>query len=288
VQPAVDSSALAGTTVDWYGKKFSIPKNDLASWVAPLLPPPGTPRGYDAAVFDWRREGDVYYGEPETDATWPAYRSAAPGSRPRLLFDARTGKLAYPFLRPHLGKRPPFAPDHGPAPFLDPIRSGTGPPAPGESGQGSVCPAGTRARQLAINAITVPVTLNRRTNLVDPGGEIFVLRQQEDAVRRDPGLRVPLVVRANAGEDCIDVLLRSELSDSPDQPPSKVSVHVHFVQFDVQGSDGVDAGFNYEQTVRPFRLEGETLSAPSASHDSATTCVPPWLWGSPRQSSPAR
>ncbi len=269
VQPAVDSSALAGRTVDWYGKKFSIPKNDLASWVDPLLPPSGTPRGYDAAVLDWRREGDVYYGEPETETTWPAYRSDAPGSRPRLLFDARTGKLAYPFLRPHLGKRPPFAPAHGPAPFLDPIRSGTDPPAPGESGQGSVCPAGTRARQLAINAITVPVTLNRRTNLVDPGGEIFVLRQQEDAVRRDPGLRVPLVVRANAGEDCIDVLLRSELSDSPDQPPSKVSVHVHFVQFDVQGSDGVDAGFNYEQTVRPFRLEGESLSAPSASHDSS-------------------
>src|SRR2546426_5843005 len=122
VQPAVDSAALAGTTVDWFGKKFSIPRNDVASWVDPLLPPSGTPRGYDAAVFDWRREGDVYYGEPETDATWPGYRSAAPASRPRLLFDLRTGKLAYPSLRPHLGRRPPFAPAHGPAPFLDPVR----------------------------------------------------------------------------------------------------------------------------------------------------------------------
>ena len=43
-----------------------------------------------------------------------------------------------------------------------------------------------------------------------------MLREQEDAVRADNALRVPLAIRANAGEDCIDVLLTSELKDSPE------------------------------------------------------------------------
>ena len=96
-----------------------------------------------------------------------------------------------------------------------------------------------------------------------------MLRDQEDAVRADPKLRVPLVLRANAGEDCVDVLLRSELSDIPGEALSKVSAHIHFVQFDVQASDGVDTGFNYEQTIRPFHLAGETLVSPAAVGDTA-------------------
>src|SRR5207248_6490532 len=104
-----------------------------------------------------------------------------------------------------------------------------------------------------------------RGDLVDPFGELYVLRDQEDAVRANPGLRVPLVIRANAGEDCLDVLLRNEVPDTEGDPFSKVSAHIHFVQFDVQASDGVDTGFNYEQTVRPFRASGETLTATVAA-----------------------
>ena len=37
------------------------------------------------------------------------------------------------------------------------------------------------------------------------------------------------------------------------------------MQFDVQASDGVDTGFNYEQSVRPFTVEGENLSAGAAA-----------------------
>lgn len=260
VQPAVPSSALIGRTVDWSGKTFTI--SDLAAWVERQLPPRGAPHGYDAAVWNWSRDGTTYLGEPETDQAWPAYRSRAPGTRPSILFDPKTGKVAYPLLRPHLGKRPPFAPGHGPAPFLDPS-NGPDPPAPGASGPASVCPEGTRPKTFAIEAMNVPIVLSGSANIVDPLGQIYALRQDVDMVKQSPLLQVPLILRANAGEDCIDVTLRSELADSAEEPFSKVSLHIHFMQFDVQGSDGVNTGFNYEQTVRPFRTEGETIAAPS-------------------------
>ena len=266
VDPAVTSAALVGRTVDSYGVRSTI--DDLASWVERQLPPKGTPKGYDASVFDWSREGDVYLGEPETEAVWPGYRARAPGQRPPLLFDPRTGKLAYPFLRPHLGKRPPFAPGHGPAPFLDPIRPTTDPAPPGANGPASICPEGTRPRLFALNAVSVPIPLNAKQNIVDPAGQLFVLRQEEEAVRSYPRRRVPLAIRANAGEDCVDVLLRSELADQPDDPFSKVSAHIHFTQFDVQASDGVNTGFNYEQTVRPFRIAGETIASTAAAGET--------------------
>jgi manganese oxidase len=235
----------------------------LDGLVAAQLPPPGPRRPDDATTLDWVRDGAVYRNEPETTASWPYYRPAAPGTRPPLLFDPFTGRLAYPFLRPHLGVRPPFAPGHGPAPYLDaPGAPGSGRAPPAACGPAPLCPSGTTPVPLPINAITLPVTLNAAQHLVDPEGELYVRRDQEDAVRRDPTLQVPLVVRTRAGQDCVDVLLRSELSDTPDVPYSKVGLHVHFVQFDVQASDGLDTGFNYEQTVRPYGAEGTTITAP--------------------------
>lgn len=270
MEQAVTSQDLLGKTVEWYGRKFDIGKENLHEWVQRQLPPRGMPKGYDASVLDYGIQEDLYLNEVEDDRVWPGYSSPAPGTRPPLSFDPKTGKLAYPFLRPHLGKRPPFAPNHGPAPFLDPIQSGPDPPAPGANGPGSVCPEGTRTKTFLVQAITLPITLNAKANLVDPAGEIFVLKQQEDAVRADNALRVPLAIRANAGQDCVDLVLRSELEDSPmNRGFSKVNAHVHFAQFDVQASDGVIAGFNYEQSVRPFVVEGETIV--SATRPGATS-----------------
>jgi FtsP/CotA-like multicopper oxidase with cupredoxin domain len=264
VATAVSSEGLIGATIDRLGKPFRVDAANLGSWVEAQLPPRGTPRGYDASVLDWRRNGTRSFGEPEAREGWPGYRSPTPGERPKLLFDTKTGKLAYPFLRPHLGKRPPFAPNHGPAPFLDPAQ-GTDPLAPGGSGPASVCPAGTKVKTFKIHAITLPITINRRANLVDPGGEIYVLKEEEDAVRANNGLRRPLAIRANAGEDCVDVIFASELADSPENHGfAKVNAHIHFVQFDVQASDGVITGFNYEQSVRPFTVAGERVASPSA------------------------
>ena len=172
-----------------------------------------------------------------------------------------TGKLAYPFLRPHLGKRPPFAPGHGPAPFLSPMQQGRAPPLPGENGPWSLCPEETTLREFVVHAINLPIVLNAKADLIDPVGQLFVLKEDEEAIRGDNGLKVPLVLRANAGEDCVDIVFKSELEDTGENNFfSKVNIHIHFVQFDVQATDGVNTGFAYEQSVRPFTSDGAVLA----------------------------
>src|SRR5215470_11346117 len=262
---AVTSDQLIGRTADWKGLSYAISREALGVWVERQLPPPGVAKGYDASVLDWKREGDRYINEPETDQAWPGYRSTAPGSRSPIYFDPLTGKLAYPFLRPHLGKRPPFAPNHGPAPFLDPT-AGPAPPKPGEHGPWSLCPEGTRVKEFVIHAITLPIPLNQRAGIIDPVGQLYVLKDEENAVRRDNDLKTPLAIRANAGEDCVDILFTSDLPDGRSNGfLSKANIHIHFAQFDIQASDGVNTGFNYEQSVRPFTVDGERLTVAAAA-----------------------
>lgn len=262
VRPAVTSEQLMNTTVDWSGQKHQVTDGNLEEWVERQLPPAGTPRGYDASVLDWRKEGFLYLNEPESLSAWPGFRASQPGIRRPFYFDSLTGKLAYPFLRPQLGDRPPFAPRHGPAPYLSPISKNRSPPEPGENGPGSLCPSDTRQMELVIHAINVPIVLNERANVVDPVGQLYVLKDDEERVRADNDLKVPLVIRGNAGETCVDIVLKSELEDSSENDFfSKVNIHVHFVQFDVLATDGVNTGFSYEQSVRPFKTEGELVAA---------------------------
>lgn len=245
----------------------------LLNQVGGLLPPQGIPVEGDASVWDWTRQGDTYLGELEDPRSWPGHISSFDG-RPPLLFNPVDGKLAYPHLRPHLGKRPPFAPGHGPAPYLDPPRRNPNVPSPGENGDRSVCPGGTQVRDLDITAIDVPVPLNSEENLLDGMGMLFVRRDERDQVMADPTRRVPLVLRTNAGADCVDVTLTSEVADRPENHwLSKVNAHIHFVQFDVQGSDGVDAGFNYEQSIRPWPVEGESLRRTSSAGSTRLVVV---------------
>lgn len=270
VAEAVSSDALIGKTVDYQDTTFEITPDNLNAWVERMLPPKGSPIGYDASVLDWQRLDDTYVNEPETVEVWPNYRSETPGARLPILFEPTTGKLAYPLLRPHLGKRPPFAPNHGPAPYLSIDQQGRAPPEPGTNGPRSLCPSGTRLKEFAVHAITVPILLNADQNLIDPVGQLFVLKENENAVRADNDLRVPLAIRANAGEDCVDIVLKSELKDTAENSFfSKVNIHTHFVQFDIQASDGVTTGFAYEQSVRPFAEAGETLRG-SVSVGSST------------------
>ncbi|HUF33916.1 MAG TPA: multicopper oxidase domain-containing protein [Acidimicrobiales bacterium] len=224
------------------------------------LPPPGRPGSYDASVWDWVEADGGVRGEPAEPRRWPGHEPDHPGERPVVLFEPTTGRPAYPLLRPQLGRRPPFAPGHGPAPYLDTPTPDGEPPPPGADGPTSLCPEGTTRQELMLRAVEVPVPLDPSSGLIDPAGTIFVLAEDADAVRGDPSLRTPLVVRANAGEDCVDVLLTNEIADGADHPFSKVSAHIHFVQFDVQGGDGVDTGFNFEQSVRPYAAAGERLA----------------------------
>ena len=75
--------------------------------------------------------------ELETTYEWVNYKSATPGKRQEILFDPQSGKIAWPWLRPHLGRRVPFSPSHSGAPWLEPIHrrddgsNSTEPPQPG-------------------------------------------------------------------------------------------------------------------------------------------------------------
>ena len=245
VEAAVTSDALAP---------------DALARATDSLPPAGVPKGYDASVWDWALEDGRIVGEPESTVVWPGYESTSPGVRRPILFDPRTGRPAYPMLRPHLGARPPFAPGHGPAGHIDRPRPDGLPAPPGADGEGSLCPAGTTMRTFSMRATELPVPLNPRLGLVDPAGVLFVLAEDEAAVQSDPSRRSPLVIRANAGEHCLDVTVSNAVPDNANHPFSKISAHIHFMQFDVQTSDGVDTGFNFEQTVRPFTAEGTPIT----------------------------
>ncbi len=301
---AVDSTQLVGKTVEWFGKEFEIADLDastdleknvfsLTDWVEMQLPPKGLPGkkqdwkeqilAYDSSVWNWDRKGALYLGEPETMVQWAKYKPAwmgnEPGDRPALLFDPATGKRAFPGMRPHFGKRPPFSPDKNPAPFLEPIhRQANGANSanvarPGENGPWSLCPreadSTSQRKQFNIHAIATPITMSEakwgQAAITDPQGQLYVLHEEEERIRANNELKVPLVVRMNV-HDCADVILTNEIPDDHENLySSKVNMHIHFVQFDVQASDGVITGMNYEQSVRPFTIledEGKGMGTP--------------------------
>ena len=74
----------------------------------------------------------------------------------------------------------------------------------------------------------------------------------------------------------MDIVFKSELEDTRENGFfSKVNIHVHFVQFDIQATDGVNTGFNYETSIRPFTSEGETLAASvDAGEESVDSATP--------------
>ncbi|HLB02304.1 MAG TPA: multicopper oxidase domain-containing protein, partial [Nitrospiria bacterium] len=286
MKPTVDSSKLVGTTVDWFGgQKFKItadktdwkanpPTVSIKDWVSMMLPPKGLPGGtedehkqavsHDATVMDWKWDGNVALNEPETQQVWVNYKSQAPGKRPAFRFDPITGKLSYPHFRPHLGKRVPFAPDHNPAPFFEPIRLtkdaklSAEPAQPGENGPWSLCPTKSPRRFFTINGITLPITLKKATPktpaIMDPDGLLYVLEEDEAAIRANDDQKHPLAIRANV-YDCVDIVYKSKMKDDARTVNSnKTNIHPHFWQFDITASDGVIIGFNYEQSVRPFTI----------------------------------
>ena len=89
--------------------------------------------------------------------------------------------------------------------------------------------------------------------IVDKHGLIYVVHEEEEAVRANNDLKYPLILRANI-YDCVDWLLTSEWTDDDltNFQSSKINTHFHFIQFDNQASDGVISGMSYEQSMRPF------------------------------------
>jgi hypothetical protein len=106
----------------------------------------------------------------------------------------------------------------------------------------------------------LPITLakgdGKNPPVVDNDGLLYVLKEEEAAIRADENLRVPLVYRGNV-YDCIDVILTNGgwRDNEENGFASKLNIHPHMWQFDNQASDGVITGFSYEQAVRPYKDE---------------------------------
>jgi len=297
----VSSDKLVGKTMDWFGKKFHVtgkgnsdwskesPVVNIKSWVKYMLPPKGQPghtddeRGqilsYDGSVWDYGWKGTTALSERESTAKWPKYKSPHPGKRHPIQFSPLTGKLAWPHMTPHFGKRVPFARHHGGAPWLEPFHmanetaslaseSGNGnsgpnvessaPAKPGEHGRWSLCPGGAGRKQYNLHFINTPIQLSpaigKTPAVMDKYGLIYVIDEEMAAVKADPSIAYPLVIRANV-YDCVDVLLSSEWDDDDftNFQMSKVNIHPHFFQFDNQSSDGVITGMSYDQSMRSYK-----------------------------------
>ncbi len=239
----------------------------------------------------------LYLGEPEDTASpvqFPDLRSELTGhpgllpvdlvdgqgaarplstdgqNRPRLLFDPDTGRPAYPLLRTHAGTRPPFSPNgHSGSPYLGergdtPTTNGT--VNPWVARPDGLCPrykadgvTPTPVRHFNITAVGTPV--QRDKTFTDLEGKLFVLAGTQDAVRAKPAEATPLAIRTNVG-DCDRVTLTNEMADlDAFDSWSKTTIHIHHVQFDVQGSDGVSTGFAFEHSVRPYKQDPKRASA---------------------------
>jgi FtsP/CotA-like multicopper oxidase with cupredoxin domain len=263
---AVESSALIGRTING----TVITKANLDAWIRPQLPPPGLPRNsQDAAVWNWKVAAATatapqrYLGAP-ADHTVAAGSPQVVAGQPNLfavdakhIFEGRPAILFNP-----LNKRPPFTPaGHGGAPWLganagQAATSATDPLAKRSDG---LCPAGRKLR--TFNVVAIGKRIQRTPTFTDPEGKIFVLAKNKALTYANKAPSEPLAIRANQG-DCIAVTLTNEIPDaSAFDGNSKTTMHIHHVQFDVQGSDGVSAGFAYEHSVRPYSVEDPKLVA---------------------------
>ena len=132
--------------------------------------------------------------EPTYDVV--KYKSPHPGKRHTMQFHPTNGKLAWPHMTPHFGKRVPFARNHGGAPWLEPFhsltdnsvltatesgsgRSGnnqenTTPAKPGEQGRWSLCPEGAGRKQYNLVFINTPIELSGAYGDTPPSSIITV------------------------------------------------------------------------------------------------------------------
>ncbi len=281
-----DSTELVGKTFE--GKTVVLEAKDphqisLREWVESQLPPQGKRLDDDdATVWDWtfeERNGlPLYLGEPEItkEEKWANYESPTPGERLPIRFNPINGRYAWPLFRPHLGQRPPFAPNgHSGAPWLGEQVSEE---RRSEERRDWLCPDPQQwgipqqtIRHYPISAVPVDVPRmdipKNEVGNIDRDGKIFVLN--EDIRGETPDGKVlfakskniePLVIRSNVG-DCVRIIFTNRLKDTFDPETgtlttlSKVNMHTHFVQFDPQASDGVITGFSFEQSVRPYNTE---------------------------------
>jgi manganese oxidase len=302
----VTSDQLMGKTFD-NGQKITT-HADLDSWVRQQVPPQGVKAtAQDPSVWDWKfnnttgGNADRALGEPEDTTAWadmsdvPGHPGLLPGDqldkiaggRPAILFNPVDGRPSYPLLRTHFGQRPPFSPQgHSGSPFLGvlgdaaPHIDATHPVDPYANRPDGLCPSkqsdGVNDTPIKhFNIVAIEKSIQRSVKpggkgggVVDPEGKLFVLAQDKDAMYAGNRPTDPLALRVNVG-DCAKVTLTNEMTDvGAFDGNSKTTIHIHHVQFDVQGSDGVSTGFAYEHSVRPYKVEDPTLTSAAAAGDT--------------------
>ncbi|MEA2226738.1 MAG: hypothetical protein QOF04_368, partial [Solirubrobacteraceae bacterium] len=268
----------------------SLTNDNVDAWIRPQLPAQGVSlSNQDGSVWDWRVQdsaaGPLYLGEPADTTAWADFTNARdrdrvdghpslmPGdtavgaeNRPQILFNPTNGRPAFPLLRPHVGKRPPFSPNgHSGAPYLgenaeQAKRTADGVPDPWAGRKDGICPAGSPSRTFNVVGIDVRTPVTRTAT--DARGKVFVLAANKQGVLAGTKPIEPLAIRANIG-DCVAVTLTSEMTDANQFPYpgfSKINMHIHHVQFDTQASDGVISGMSFEQSVRPYKAEDVQLA----------------------------
>lgn len=289
---AVNSLGLVGKTFE--GKTLvpaaqltdPLTQRSLEDWIESQLPPPGSRfHEQDATVWDWQKDstptGPLYLGEPEDTTVWANFESPTPGQRPEIMFNPENGRYAWPLLRPHLGKRPPFSGNgHSGSPWLGEFGSAQRPDG--------LCPnndvlnnPGRQIREYPITSIEVALPLS--DSVTDPEGHIFVLNEDKQAVLSGQKPAQPLAIRSNVG-DCVKIIFTNEIPGELTDSQPKVNIHTHFVQFDPQGSDGVVSGLSYEQAVRSHKdFDNRTLTAAASAGattitTSQVTDLRPGIW----------
>jgi hypothetical protein len=271
---AVNSAGLIGRTLSdgrtvVAGTVNTATQIGVETLVQSQLPPQGARIDkHDATVWDWLKTGPanapIYQGEPEIVQAWENYRSPTPGQRPAILFNPVNGRYAYPLFRPHLAQRPPFAGgEHSGTPWLGPTATSTRPDG--------LCPQASQVRNYDITAVSLPIRMTDRET--DPGGMLFTLNKDKQALLNGTRPTDPLTIRSNVG-DCVAITFANQIDNTARlanglKELAKTNMHTHFVQFDPQASDGVITGLSYEQSVFPTQRENRTLTAATAA--GATT-----------------
>jgi hypothetical protein len=119
----------------------------------------------------------------------------------------------------------------------------------------SVCPSGAPVRSFAVAAIDVALPMLSGTS-PPRTGKVFVLGDDEQAVRSGARPAQPLVLHVNVG-DCIAISLRNDTAAGP------VSLHADQLAVDPANA-GVAAGREPPQAVAPGQSRAYTWYAPAA------------------------
>jgi len=168
-------------------------------------------------------------------------------------------KPGFPFFVPGVygdrAPQPPLNTDRGFPPTPLEVAAFDARPVPGAPFT-NPCPPGAPVRRYDLVAIQLDLVYNS-AGWHDPEGRLFVLAEDEEAVRTGAKDPEPLFIRANAGE-CVEISLTNKLPET--LGPSAFQVltettfcgcHVHFVKFDPVSADGANIGWNYLSGAMP-------------------------------------